>query len=68
MKNEKEGEALFSVGDRVAYPMHGAGVIEAIEEKEILGARGYAGRRGIAPYHIGGTGPEGIGFFVRRRR
>lgn len=37
MKNEKEGEALFSVGDRVAYPMHGAGVIEAIEEKEILG-------------------------------
>ena len=33
----KEVEALFSVGDRVAYPMHGAGVIEAIEEKEILG-------------------------------
>ena len=32
------GEALFSVGDRVVYPMHGAGVIEAIEEKEILGA------------------------------
>jgi len=30
---------LFSVGDRVVYPMHGAGVIEAIEEKEILGAR-----------------------------
>jgi CarD family transcriptional regulator len=29
---------LFSVGDRVVYPMHGAGVIEAIEEKEILGA------------------------------
>lgn len=32
------GEMLFSVGDRVVYPMHGAGVIEAIEEKEILGA------------------------------
>jgi len=30
---------LFSVGDRVVYPMHGAGVIESIEEKEILGAR-----------------------------
>ena len=30
---------MFSVGDRVVYPMHGAGVIEAIEEKEILGAR-----------------------------
>jgi len=29
---------LFNVGDRVVYPMHGAGVIEAIEEKEILGA------------------------------
>jgi len=29
---------LFSVGDRVVYPMHGAGVIESIEEKEILGA------------------------------
>src|SRR5690554_4291173 len=29
----------FNVGDKVVYPMHGAGVIEAIEEKEILGAR-----------------------------
>lgn len=29
---------MFSVGDRVVYPMHGAGIIEAIEEKEILGA------------------------------
>ncbi len=28
---------MFRVGDRVVYPMHGAGVIEAIEEKEILG-------------------------------
>lgn len=34
----ERGETLFSVGDRVVYPMHGAGVIEAIEEKEILGA------------------------------
>lgn len=30
---------MFNVGDRVVYPMHGAGIIEAIEEKEILGAR-----------------------------
>jgi len=29
---------LFNVGDCVVYPMHGAGVIESIEEKEILGA------------------------------
>ncbi|NLM46262.1 MAG: CarD family transcriptional regulator [Firmicutes bacterium] len=29
----------FNVGDKVVYPMHGAGVIEAIEEKEILGER-----------------------------
>ncbi len=30
---------MFNIGDRVVYPMHGAGVIEAIEEKEILGSR-----------------------------
>lgn len=30
---------MFRLGDRVVYPMHGAGVIEAIEEKEILGER-----------------------------
>lgn len=28
---------MFNVGDRVVYPMHGAGIIEAIEEREILG-------------------------------
>lgn len=28
---------MFKVGDKVVYPMHGAGLIEAIEEKEILG-------------------------------
>lgn len=27
----------FQIGDRVVYPMHGAGVIEAIEEKVVLG-------------------------------
>ena len=28
---------MFNVGDKVVYPMHGAGVIEGIEEKSILG-------------------------------
>jgi CarD family transcriptional regulator len=28
---------LFQVGDYIVYPMQGAGVIEAIEEKEVLG-------------------------------
>ncbi len=27
----------FDVGDKVVYPMHGAGVIDKIEEKEVLG-------------------------------
>jgi len=29
----------FHVGDKVVYPMHGAGIIESIEEKEILGEK-----------------------------
>jgi len=28
---------VFNIGDRVVYPMHGAGVIEGIEDKEFLG-------------------------------
>ncbi len=28
---------MFEIGDKVMYPMHGAGVIVGIEEKEILG-------------------------------
>lgn len=28
---------LFTIGDKVVYPMHGAGIIESIEEKEFLG-------------------------------
>lgn len=28
---------MFLVGDKVVYPMHGAGVIEAIEKRTILG-------------------------------
>lgn len=33
------GCAMFNIGDKVVYPMHGAGVIEGIEEKEILGEK-----------------------------
>lgn len=29
----------FNIGDKVVYPMHGAGIIEAIEEKEVLGEK-----------------------------
>ncbi|MBE5104666.1 transcription factor YdeB [Bacillus thuringiensis] len=32
-----EVDDLFQIGDKIVYPMHGAGIIEAIEEKEILG-------------------------------
>jgi len=28
---------LFRIGDRVCYPMHGVGVVEAITEQEVLG-------------------------------
>ncbi len=30
---------MYNVGDYVVYPMHGAGVIVAIEEREVLGER-----------------------------
>jgi CarD family transcriptional regulator len=28
---------MYAIGDKILYPMHGAGIIEGIEEKEILG-------------------------------
>ncbi len=28
---------MFVIGDKIVYPMHGAGIIEQIEEKKILG-------------------------------
>lgn len=28
---------MYAIGDKIVYPMHGAGIIEKIEEKEILG-------------------------------
>ena len=30
---------MFSVGDKIVYPMHGAGIIDSIEEKDILGQK-----------------------------
>ena len=30
---------MFEIGDKIVYPMHGAGVIVAIEEREILGEK-----------------------------
>lgn len=28
---------MFAIGDKIVYPMHGAGIIEEIEKKKILG-------------------------------
>ncbi len=30
---------MFNIGDKIVYPMHGAGIIESIEEREILGEK-----------------------------
>ena len=30
---------MFNIGDKVVYPMHGAGIIQDIEEKDILGEK-----------------------------
>ena len=30
---------MFNIGDKIVYPMHGAGIIDAIEEKDILGEK-----------------------------
>lgn len=32
-----EVDYLFKIGDHIMYPMHGAGIIEGIEDKEIQG-------------------------------
>ena len=33
------GDYLFQIDDNVVYPMHGVGIIKAIEEKEVLGEK-----------------------------
>ncbi|MCR4962923.1 MAG: CarD family transcriptional regulator [Firmicutes bacterium] len=30
---------MFKIGEKVVYPVHGAGIIEAIEQKEVLGEK-----------------------------
>ncbi len=30
---------MYSIGDKIVYPMHGAGIIEAIEERVIMGKK-----------------------------
>jgi CarD family transcriptional regulator len=30
---------MFQIGDKIFYPMHGGGIIESIEEKEIFGEK-----------------------------
>ena len=37
MSDEKEGYIMFKIGDKIAYPMHGAGIIDGVEERNILG-------------------------------
>lgn len=34
-----EVDYLFQIGDNIVYPMHGVGIIQAIEEKEISGTK-----------------------------
>lgn len=37
-KNRAKGHT-YKVGDKIVYPMHGVGVIDAIEKKEVLGKK-----------------------------
>ena len=30
---------MYNVGDKVVYPMHGAGIVDSIEEKEVMGKK-----------------------------
>lgn len=30
---------MYNIGDKIVYPMHGAGVVDSIEEKDILGEK-----------------------------
>ncbi len=34
---EERGFRMFQVGDKIVYPMHGAGVIDKVETKKVLG-------------------------------
>ena len=39
MRQIKRVSKVYNIGDKVVYPMYGAGVIESIEEREVLGKK-----------------------------
>ncbi|MGV8906584.1 MAG: CarD family transcriptional regulator [Acetobacterium sp.] len=47
---------MYKIGDKIVYPMHGAGVIEAIEEREIFEER--------KPYYIMQIVSEGLQILI----
>jgi len=47
---------MYKIGDKIVYPMHGAGVIEAIEEREIF--------EEIKPYYIMQIVSEGLQILI----
>ena len=47
---------MLAIGDKVVYPMHGAGIIEAIEEREIF--------EEIKPYYIMQIVSEGLQILI----
>ena len=36
MAKKSKGPTVFNVGDKIVYPMHGVGIVKAIEKKTIL--------------------------------
>jgi CarD family transcriptional regulator len=47
---------MYKIGDKIVYPMHGAGIIEAIEEREIF--------EEIKPYYIMQIVSEGLQILI----
>ncbi|MGL4607502.1 MAG: CarD family transcriptional regulator [Eubacteriaceae bacterium] len=47
---------MYKIGDKIVYPMHGAGVIEAIEEREIF--------EELKPYYIMQIVSEGLQILI----
>ena len=38
-KKSEKGLFMYSLGDKVVYPLHGVGVIDSIEDKTVLGEK-----------------------------
>ena len=47
---------MYKIGDKLVYPMHGAGIIEAIEEREIF--------EELKPYYIMQNVSEGLQILI----